>query len=72
MKVLFTKEDYRRELYRTDKQIAVYIRENTDYWFGFNEEDYGIQGFYNWDVTAAAYLMHPSFLRIERKGMRFL
>ncbi|MFR8238482.1 MAG: nucleoside hydrolase [Dorea sp.] len=71
MKVLFTKEDYRRELYRTDKQIAVYIRENTDYWFGFNEEDYGIQGFYNWDVTAAAYLMHPELFEDRKKRYAF-
>lgn len=59
LKVLFTREEYKRELFTRKEQIARYIRERTDYWFGYNEEDYGIKGFYNWDVTAAVYLMHP-------------
>ena len=59
LKVLFTKDEYKRELFTREEGIAKYIRERTDYWFGYNEEDYGIGGFYNWDVTAAAYLMHP-------------
>ena len=59
LKVLFTKEEYKKELFTSDRDIAKYIRERTDYWFGYNQEDYGIQGFYNWDVTAAVYLMHP-------------
>ena len=59
LKVLFTKEEYKRELFTRKEAIARYIRERTDYWFGYNEEDYGIKGFYNWDVTAAVYLMHP-------------
>lgn len=59
LKVLFTKDEYQRELFARPEGIAKYIRERTDYWFGYNEEDYGIGGFYNWDVTAAVYLMHP-------------
>ena len=59
LKVLFTKEEYKRELSDFSNPIANYIREETDYWFGFNEDGFGIDGFYNWDVTAAVYLMHP-------------
>ena len=58
LKVLFTKEEYTKRLLGTENPAAIYIREKTDYWFGYNEEDYGIGGFYNWDVTAAVYLMH--------------
>ena len=57
--VLFTKEEYKERLFTSDLPIAEYIRTKTDYWFGYNEEGYGIQGFYNWDVTAAVYLMNP-------------
>ncbi len=63
LKVLFTKQEYKQELFGTEKAIAKFIREETDYWFGYNEGDYGIQGFYNWDVTAAVYLMHPELFR---------
>lgn len=59
LKVLFTKEDYRNSLFLKKEGAAEYIRKKTDYWFQYNEEDYGIQGFYNWDVTAAVYLMRP-------------
>lgn len=67
LKVLFTKEEYKKELFGRDEEIAKYIRECTDYWFGYNEEDYGIGGFYNWDVTAAVYLMHPELFE-DHKG----
>ncbi len=71
LKVLFTREEYRRELFSQEEPIAGYIRERTDYWFGYNEEDYGIGGFYNWDVTAAVYLMHPEFFTDHRGHFSF-
>lgn len=66
LKVLFTREEYKDRLFRTDHPAAVYIREKTDYWFGYNEEGYGIEGFYNWDVTAAVYLMQPELFVDEK------
>ncbi len=66
LKVLFTRQEYKERLFGTDNPAAVYIREKTDYWFGYNEEDYGIPGFYNWDVTAAVYLMHPELFTDRR------
>jgi len=67
LKVLFTKAEYKERLFTSDNKAASYIRTKTDYWFGYNEEDYGIKGFYNWDVTAAVYLMHPELFKDERK-----
>lgn len=67
LKVLFTKEDYKEHLFSTENPAAVYIRERTDYWFGYNENDYGIGGFYNWDVTAAVYLMHPELFSDNKR-----
>lgn len=69
LKVLFTRDEYKRELFAREESVARYIRERTDYWFGYNEEGYGIQGFYNWDVTAAVYLMHPELFTDH--NMRF-
>ncbi len=71
LKVLFTKEEYKKELFPREEPIARYIRERTDYWFGYNEKDYGIQGFYNWDVTAAVYLMHPELFTDQRGRFAF-
>lgn len=69
LKVLFTREEYKKRLFGTDNRAAEFIREKTDYWFGYNEEDYGIGGFYNWDVTAAVYLMNPELFTDERKTL---
>ena len=68
LKVLFTRNEYKEHFFETENPAFVYIREKTDYWFGYNEEDYGIPGFYNWDVTAAVYLVHPEFFVAHREG----
>ncbi|WP_346663412.1 nucleoside hydrolase [uncultured Merdimonas sp.] len=70
LKVLFTRQEYRDRLFSSDREGAVYIRTRTDYWFGYNEEDYGIPGFYNWDVTAAVYLMHPELFTDHRETLQ--
>lgn len=67
LKVLFTRAEYKARFFGSKNPAAVYIREKTDYWFGYNEKDYGIQGFYNWDVTAAVYLMHPELFVDSRR-----
>jgi purine nucleosidase len=69
LKVLFTRKEYHQELFQKEKKIAEYIRNKTDYWFGDNQDGYGIEGFYNWDVTAAVYLMHPELF--EKKERYF-
>lgn len=70
LKALFTKQEYRERFSDKGNRAAAYIMEKTDYWFGYNEEDYGIRGFYNWDVTAAVYLMHPELFADEVKYLR--
>lgn len=68
LKVLFTRDEYRK-FFRSGNPVADYIRWKTDYWFGNNEEDYGIRGFYNWDVTSAVYLMHPELFRDHKESL---
>lgn len=58
LKVLFTRKEY-QQFFQSGNPAAEYIRWKTDYWFDNNDEDYGIKGFYNWDVTSAVYLVHP-------------
>lgn len=59
LKVLFTREEYERELVDNKKDVVRFIRKETDYWFDNNMDEFGIPGYYNWDVVAAVYLMHP-------------
>lgn len=71
LKVLFTREEYQK-FFRTGNPAADYICKKTDYWFGNNEEDYGIKGFYNWDVTAAVYLVHPELFSSHKETLLVL
>lgn len=59
LKVLFTREEYERELVDDTRDVVKFIRKETDYWFDNNMDEYGIPGYYNWDVVAAVYMMHP-------------
>lgn len=67
LKVLFTRAEYEKELSDESQDIVRFIKKETDYWFDNNMDDYGIQGYYNWDVIAAAYMMHPELFLTEKK-----
>ena len=49
-----TKDD--KEFFET---LGEYILYKTSHWFDYNEEVYGIKGFYNWDALAALYFLYP-------------
>lgn len=63
LKVLVTREDYERELSDYTNPIVPYIKNSVDYWFDYNLDKFGINGTYNWDVTAAVYLMRPELFK---------
>lgn len=65
LKTIFTRKEFEENLNFTSQ--GKYIIEKTKYWFDYNERDYGLQGFYNWDITAAIYLMKPE-LFVDDKG----
>lgn len=66
LKVLFTRAEYERELADESIPVVKFIKQETDYWFDDNMNDYGIPGYYNWDVIAAAYMMHPELFDTEK------
>lgn len=70
LKVLFTREEYERELSDLSKGVVRLIKNETDYWFDNNWDEYGIPGYYNWDAIAAAYMMHPELFEIQRVDMQ--
>lgn len=70
LKVLVTREDYEKELSDYSNPIVRYIKDKVDYWFDYNLDNYGINGTYNWDVTAAVYLMRPELFKDDRYKMK--
>ena len=65
LKVLFTKEEYEKELSDEKNPVVQFIKKETDYWFEYNMDEYGIPGYYNWDAIAAAYMLHPELFDTE-------
>lgn len=59
--LLFAEAEYQKLFTRQDSPIVDLIREYSAPWFVDNEVEYGIEGFYNWDSLAAAYLVHPEY-----------
>lgn len=70
LKVLFTREEYERRFADQSQEVVRLIKNETDYWFDNNMDEYGIPGYYNWDVIAAAYMMHPELFITEKKAFR--
>ena len=58
LKALFTKNEFKANLLSGKNSASNYIYNKSDYWFEYNERVYGIEGFYNWDVLAAVYLVN--------------
>lgn len=55
----FPKNDFFSRLLSGKEPIARYIAEESSYWFNHMMSFFEMDGFYNWDVVAAAYLANP-------------
>lgn len=46
---------------KSKKQHAIYdyIRRNIEPWYSFVEKNFGVWGFYNWDIVSAVYITNP-------------
>lgn len=53
----FSRAGYNRRLKQSEIPAARYIYEKTAYWYDYMADHFELDGFFNWDVVAAAYLM---------------
>lgn len=59
LRSFFPEEDCLARLAAEGTAIAKLLRRELDYWFRLNEREWSIDGIVNWDVMAAAQLLHP-------------
>lgn len=59
LQALFGEEEYKKLMNNDSKKIYRYIKNKTIHWFEFIMKEFGIKGFYNWDIVAALYITHP-------------
>lgn len=60
LQALFSRFEYNR-LISEDNPIYHYIRRKTIPWYEFIMDEFGIEGFFNWDIVAAVYITNPEF-----------
>lgn len=59
----FSREGYETRLSHAPETIARYIHDKTAYWYEYNRNGFGLNGFYNWDVVSAAYLVNQELFK---------
>lgn len=55
----FTQQDFAVRFLNSQQSSARYIENKCQYWFNHMQRVFGLNGFHNWDVVAAAYLAQP-------------
>lgn len=63
LQALFGSETYSKLMESPSNPAFNYIREKTLPWFDFIGPEFGVDGFYNWDVVAAVYLTNPELFK---------
>lgn len=59
LQALFGENEYKKLIKNDTINIYQYIKNKTIDWFEFIMDQFGIKGFYNWDIVAAIYITHP-------------
>lgn len=62
----FAQEEYLGQLACNRAPLARYLEEVLTDWFALNRERWGLSGFVNWDVMAAAQLLRPDLFELHR------
>jgi purine nucleosidase len=64
LQAFFGKNEYER-LTQNDLPIYKYINTKTYKWFEFIMNEFGIDGFYNWDIVASVYITNPELFEVN-------
>jgi purine nucleosidase len=59
LQAFFGKSELERVLNNDSHCIYKYISKSATNWYKFIMNEFGIEGFYNWDIVSAVYITHP-------------
>ena len=65
--VMTSYSDFKERL--ENSSIGQYILKKESDWFNYNDREYGIKGFYNWDMTTVLYYFYPELFRESKKNI---
>ncbi len=58
LKAYFSKRGLEKRL---TNPMSRFLYEHSLYWYEWNQKHFGMEGFYNWDVVAAVFMIHPEY-----------
>lgn len=70
LEAFFSHGEFVNRLLHSNKPSSKYIINKCEYWFEDMMKMFNINGFYNWDVVAAAYIAEPSLFINEYKYIK--
>jgi inosine-uridine nucleoside N-ribohydrolase len=59
LQAFFGEKEFDRLIKNEDIKVYNYIKEKSLPWFNYIMNEFGIKGFYNWDIVAALYITNP-------------
>ena len=65
--VMTSYSDFKERL--ENSSLGQYILKKESDWFAYNDREYGIKGFYNWDMTTVLYYFYPELFRKSKKNI---
>ena len=65
--VMTSYSDFKERL--ENSSLGQYILKKESDWFAYNDREYGIKGFYNWDMTTVLYYFYPELFLKSKKNI---
>ena len=59
LKSYFSASEWKECVFEQSPWLKEHLSQELEYWFGVYQKNWGLDGFVNWDVVAAAQLIHP-------------
>lgn len=66
LKSYFAREVCEGLLREKNDALSVFLLKELEYWFDLSRREWGLDGIVNWDVMAAAQLMHPEYFHMKQ------
>lgn len=66
LRSFFPREICERRLREKNTRLSGFLLGELEYWFDISEKEWNLDGMVNWDVMAAAQLIHPEYFHMKR------
>lgn len=65
----FSKEQFKTVTCALPGSMSAFLKKEIQYWYDYNRNNWNLEGFINWDVMAAAQIIHPELFVIKETSI---